>query len=352
MDGTALLYCEGWFGLPSGKTANGLVRLTERYLIVGVLDSRYAGRDAGEVLDGTPKGIPVFSGLESALERLPEKPDYIVLGLAPDGGMLPPEHREPLKAALRKGINLDSGLHEFFADDPAFAEAARSGGASIRDIRKSPPRKDLHFWSGEIDKVTAMKVAILGTDSAIGKRTTCQLLRKGLLLDGIAAALVGTGQTAWFQGVPHTMLLDATVNDFVAGELEHAVCRAFEDLSPRVILIEGQGCLTHPAYPGGFEIIGACRPDFLIVQHAPARRYYDGFPGILLAGLDRELAIMRLLTPAPLLAIAVNHENMTPEEARASAMRLQEQYGVPCVAPLLDSCAPILSALKSGGQTP
>ena len=60
MDGVALILCEGMFGTGDGKTANGLVRHTERYQIAGVLDSRLAGRDAGEVLWGDPCGN--FSG--------------------------------------------------------------------------------------------------------------------------------------------------------------------------------------------------------------------------------------------------------------------------------------------------
>ncbi|HMV49566.1 MAG TPA: hypothetical protein PLD20_07575 [Blastocatellia bacterium] len=60
MDGTAIVYCEGAFGTPNGKTANGLVRHTARYNVTGLIDSTKAGRDAGEVLDGKPNGIPVF----------------------------------------------------------------------------------------------------------------------------------------------------------------------------------------------------------------------------------------------------------------------------------------------------
>ena len=31
IDGRALVYCEGAFNTPNGKTAHGLVRFTERY---------------------------------------------------------------------------------------------------------------------------------------------------------------------------------------------------------------------------------------------------------------------------------------------------------------------------------
>ena len=44
---TAVVYCEANFGRTDGKTANGLVRHSERYEILSVIDSTCAGRDAG-----------------------------------------------------------------------------------------------------------------------------------------------------------------------------------------------------------------------------------------------------------------------------------------------------------------
>ena len=51
IDGKALVYADGAFNTPNGKTAHGLVRFTERYTVVGVIDHKYAGQDAGMVLD-------------------------------------------------------------------------------------------------------------------------------------------------------------------------------------------------------------------------------------------------------------------------------------------------------------
>ncbi|MGD9332924.1 MAG: hypothetical protein PVJ53_16540, partial [Desulfobacterales bacterium] len=58
-DGNAIVYCEGAFNTTNGKTAHGLVRFTDRYRVLAVIDARWAGRDAGEVLDGRANGIPI-----------------------------------------------------------------------------------------------------------------------------------------------------------------------------------------------------------------------------------------------------------------------------------------------------
>ena len=56
---TAVVYCEANFGAVDGKTANGLVRHSEKYEILSVIDSEKAGLDAGVVLGEAPNAIPV-----------------------------------------------------------------------------------------------------------------------------------------------------------------------------------------------------------------------------------------------------------------------------------------------------
>jgi uncharacterized NAD-dependent epimerase/dehydratase family protein len=56
---TAVVYCEANFGAADGKTANGLVRHSERYRILSVIDSRQSGGDTGVLLGDKPNGIPV-----------------------------------------------------------------------------------------------------------------------------------------------------------------------------------------------------------------------------------------------------------------------------------------------------
>ena len=161
-------------------------------------------------------------------------------------------------------------------------------------------------------------MAVLGTDSGVGKRTTAFLLADSLVASGVTAEVIGTGQTAWLQGARYGIILDSLVNDFVAGELEHAVWSAWSELRPDVILVEGQGSLMHPAYPGGFEILAATRPRGVILQHAPARRDYEGFPGYEIPSVERHIATIELISPARVIGISINGEHLDPEIGRAS----------------------------------
>jgi len=346
MDGNALVLCEGALGTPSGKTANGLVRFTERYRILGVIDSTHAGRDAGEVLEGRPRGIPVVRNLEEALRRIEQPVHYLVIGIAPDGGMLPAEYRSFVKNAIRNRLNIDSGLHEFLSEDPEFGPMAKEYHVQIRDVRKPPPREKLHFFTGKIEEVKAAKIAVLGTDSAVGKRTTAILLTQALRQEGLNAELIGTGQTAWMQGVKYGIILDSIVNDFVTGEIEHIICQAWAHEKPDVIVLEGQGSLLHPAYPGGFELIAAGRPDGIVLQTAPKRKTYDGFPHYPIAPLEKEIQALELISGKPILALTLNHEGMTDAEITKTEREYEKKYGVPCCDVLKEGGGKIVAKMR------
>lgn len=346
MDGTAIVYCDGAFGTPNGKTANGLVRYTARYQVLGVIDSTLAGRDAGEILDGARANIPIFASLSEALASLASRPDYFVIGLAPDGGQLPSTARAAVCAAITAGLHVDSGLHQFLGDDPEFAALAAAHQVRIRDVRRPPDRSQLHFFSGKIDQVRAPRLAVLGTDSAIGKRTTTVRLNQALNAAGIRSEMIGTGQTSWLQGVRYGLLLDSLINDFVTGEIEHAIYEAWVNEHPEVILLEGQGSLAHPAYPGGFELIGAGRVDGVILQHAPSRRVYDGFDNYPMGSLDREIQLIELLAQRPVIALTINHENMTREEVEETVAAYEQRYQRPTVDVLWHGCDKLVAAVR------
>ncbi len=349
LDGNAIVYCEGAFNTPNGKTAHGLVRFTERFIVLSVIDSTYNGKDAGQVLDGKASGIPIFSSFDLAYEEAlgsGTRPAYFVIGLAPDGGKLPKSARTAVLHAISAKLNIICGLHDFLSEDPEIMEDAQRNGVSILDIRKPPHRKDLHFFTGEIEKVDSLTIAVLGTDSAVGKRTTAWLLVHALRKQGIKTELIGTGQTAWMQGAKYTLVLDSLVNDFVSGEIEHAVVSAWKD-GTKVIIIEGQGSLMNPAYPGGFEILAAGRPDIVIMQHAPARKEYDGFPGYKMHPLTRQIKAVEFLSEKPVVAITVNHEDITIENVKSVCQQISERTGLPTFDVLLDGADDLAEVVKN-----
>jgi len=326
---TAVVYCEANFGAADGKTANGLVRHSERYEILSVIDSTQAGGDTGTLLGDGPNGIPVVADLAAAVERHGSAPDVLIFGVAPTSGMLSPGERGVLLGAMTQGIGIVNGLHEFLNEDPEFAAAAEAFGVTIVDVRRPRAKKDLRMFSGRINEVTCPRIAVLGTDGAIGKRTTATILTRALNERGIKAVLVGTGQTGLIQGARYGVALDAVPCQFCSGEMEAAVVEAFEGEHPDVIIVEGQGALSHPAYLSSTFILRGSRPNAVILQHAPSRRKLGDFADVPTPDPLSEINLIETFADTTVIGLTINHENMSDAEITAAITMYELELGIP-----------------------
>lgn len=328
-DQTAVVYCEANFGAIDGKTANGLVRHSEKYRIVAVIDSEKTGLDSGVVLGEEPNGIPIRRNLTDAIAHAGRTPDYFIFGMAPASGMLSSHERGLVLEAIDLGMNVVNGLHEFLTDDPVFAAASAAKNVEILDVRKPRPKKDLRLFSGRIADVSCPRIAVLGTDCAIGKRTTATILTRALNDCGLKAVMVGTGQTGLIQGARYGVALDAIPSQFCSGELEATIVEAFENESPDVIIVEGQGALSHPAYStSSFVLRGSC-PDGVILQHAPARRYRCDFDEMLMPLPATEVNLIETFSDTKVIGLTINHENMTDDEVELAITLYELELGIP-----------------------
>ncbi|WP_218080587.1 DUF1611 domain-containing protein [Anthocerotibacter panamensis] len=329
------------------KTAHGLVRGTERYKILAVIDGPTAGRDAGEVLDGLARGIPIYATISDLLQASPVKPDYCIVGIATHGGKLEPGLRVLLLEAIRAGISVVNGLHEYAGDDPNLVQAAQETGVCITDIRRPKPKDQLHFWTGEIRTLSTPRIAVLGTDCSLGKRTTTRLLAQTCQENGIQAQWIYTGQTGWLQGAPVGFVLDSVTNDFVSGEVEHALLTCARRFDPEVIFIEGQSSLRNPSGPCGSEFIISGGAKGVILQHAPGRIYFSGYEqeGYRIPPLAEEIALIRLLG-AQVLAVTLNSKGLGAEALQQAQTRLSQELNLPVVCPLEEGLSALLPVLR------
>ena len=347
IEGRAILFCEGALGTTNGKTAHGLLRRSERYEILSVVDSTNQGEMTSHLLRGCRFDVPVLASVQEAVLRAKAESagvTHLIVGLAPDGGKLPPDARREILSAVSLGLSVISGLHDFLSDDEELVALAENRGVSLVDVRKMPAAEDRHFFSGKIEAVTTPRIAVLGTDSAVGKRTTAWMLVDAYRKAGFKAELVGTGQTARIQGAKFGVVFDALINDFVSGEIEHAVFSAWEAERPDVIIVEGQGSLMNPAYPGGLEILAASRPACIVLQHAPARKEYDGFPGYPLHPLPRQIQALELISDRKVVAVTVNSELLDVDEIEAACRSVTKETGLVAVDPLRSGVDAVVAA--------
>lgn len=346
MKSTAIIITGGYLDSANAKTAHGLIRGTDRFEIVGIIDHKLPGKDAGEVLDGKNRNLPIYASISDFMKS-GKKAKYCVIGVATKGGVIPDSLRVLLTEALESGFSIVNGLHDYVSEHAELAELAKKKNLEIIDVRKPKKFKDLHFWNGKIKEVQAVKVAVLGTDCALGKRTTTRILVEAMRNAGYKAEMIYTGQTGWMQGARYGFIFDSTLNDFISGEMEHAVWECYQNEKPDIIFIEGQSSLRNPSGPAGAEWIVSADATAAVLQHNPIRKRYkdmDYYPADI-AQPKEEIELIRIYG-APTVAITINTAKMTTDEARKYAAAYEKDLGVPAILPLEDGVEKLIPVFE------
>jgi uncharacterized NAD-dependent epimerase/dehydratase family protein len=317
-------------GIDDAKTATGVIRYG-RDDIIAVLDSTMVGRNVNEWLPG--HDIPFVGRLSDVLHG-PERPDGVLLGIAPTGGKLPSAWRSIILEAIEAGLDVHSGLHQFIGDDPEFAGAAERSGSRLIDYRRPPDR--METTQGRRHRPGKRVILTVGTDSAIGKMTVALELVAAARRDGASAVMVPTGQTGmmiegWGAAV------DRLISDFTNGTVEWLVEQGEE--RGDWVFIEGQGSIDHPAYSAvTMGLIHGATPHAMVLVHKPglAEHDFDHLPDAsfpiapLVPFIEMHERIAGMIAPSKVVAIALNTALYPDDgEARALVAAIGEETGLP-----------------------
>jgi len=334
------ILAEGWFADRHAKTAHGLIAYG-RDEVVAVIDSTLTckARNVLDVLPNLRRDAPIVGTLREALQR---DPTSILVGLAPAGGRLPEEWVETLREAADAGLEIVSGLHQRLA--PEFP------GAKVWDVREPP--EDVPLFSGEGFTVEPKVALTVGTNSAIGKMTATLEVELAAREREISTEFVATGQTGiviagW------GICVDAVVSDFAAGAAEQLVLGAAET-SPDLILVEGQGSLSHPAYSGVTTALlhGSCPDCLILCADASNEPVFPGVPRPDVEPVARLYErVAALVKPAPVVAVSANTKGLDEDAAQSFIDRLASTTGLPVADPVRHSAAPILDAVLRAPKT-
>ena len=313
-----LILAEGHSGDPHyGKTARGVLRYRRRD-VVAVLDSQRAG----ETIDG----LPIVGSVNDALCF---NPTTALVGVATQGGRFPPAWRELLKSCIAKGLDVENGLHQFISDDAELAELADRHRVTLTDLRQPPA--GLNVPTGENLELPARIVLTVGSDCAIGKMTVAIELDAEARRRGMKSVFVPTGQTG-IAIAGWGLSIDAVVSDFVAGAAERLVVEGHRR-GGELLIVEGQGALTHPAYSGvTLGLIHGSAPHAYVLCHKAGATEVEGYPGHPLASLadlvELHERISLTVRPARVAAIALNTAGLEDDEARAAAEEVEAETGL------------------------
>ena len=330
------------------KTCHGLLRGTERFEIISVIDAAHEGKDAGTVLNGSPLGIPVHSSIAQFFKHSNESPEFCIVGVAFPGGVLPEDCRKELLAAMDHGLSIICGLHHYLSEDPEFQISAKNNGVKLIDIRKPRPVSELHFWTGKILEVTTPVIAILGSDCAVGKRTTARFIMEVCRNRGIKTEMIYTGQTGWMQGYSHGFIFDATPNDFVSGEIERVILECVDVSKPDLILLEGQSSLRNPSGPCGSEFLLSGNAKGAVLVHPPGRKYFVDMEelGLQIPEIEDEIELIQNYG-SKVIGVGLNEEGCDMGQLRSVQRTISKKMNIPVVLPLTDGVNKIVDGIQT-----
>jgi uncharacterized NAD-dependent epimerase/dehydratase family protein len=334
LDKRYLILAEGYSADPHyGKTAHGILRYRP-HPVVAVLDSTRAGE--------TIEGVPVVGSVNDALCF---NPTTAIVGVATQGGRFPAEWRALLRTCIAKGLDVESGLHEFLSDDPELSELAARHGVELRDLRRAPD--DLNVPTGENMQLDAKVVLTVGSDCAIGKKTVAAELDREARSRGLQAVFVPTGQTG-IAIAGWGIAVDAVVSDFLAGAAERLVVEGAER-GGKLLFVEGQGALCHPLYSGvTLGLLHGCAPHALVLCHLAGATEIEGCPGHPIPPLRELVAVHEAISlparRAVVAAVALNTAGLDEKAARAAVAEAEQETGLPADDPVRFGAGRLLEA--------
>ena len=330
-----LVLAEGRSGDPHyGKTAHGVLRYRPEH-VVAVLDSTRAGADQN--------GFPVVA---SVADALPYGPTAALVGVATQGGRFPPAWRELLKDAIRAGLDVENGLHEFVTRDAELVALALEHGVELRDLRRPPD--GLNVPTGANLTHGGTTVLTVGSDCAIGKMTVALELDREARRRGIASEFVPTGQTG-IAIAGWGIAVDAVVSDFIAGAAEQLVLEGVSR-GGELLLVEGQGSVLHPAYSGvTLGLIHGSAPHAFVLCHQAGATEVEGYPGHPLLPLPELVELHEWISlparKARVAAVALNTRELSDDAARATIARAEAETGLIADDPVRFGADRILDAV-------
>lgn len=314
------IYMEGATTVSIGKMGFGILRYSPNP-VACVIDSQQAGRDASEVT-GIPRSAPIVGTVREAIEKGAK---VLVLGIAPQGGLIPADWYALIDEAIASGLSIVNGLHDRLS--PRYSNLAE--GQYVWDIRVEP--EGIGVAKGAARHLTNKRVLMIGTDMAIGKMTAGLELYRTLRERGCRAEFVATGQigiTITGRGVP----LDAVRVDYACGALEKAVLEASD---AEIIIVEGQGSLAHPGSTATLPLIRGSMPTHLILCHRAGQTHLEKLPEIALPPISEfvklyeDLGTVGGIFPRPkTIGIALNTAHLDEGDAIREMAKLERETGL------------------------
>jgi len=111
-------------------------------------------------------------------------------------------------------------------------------------------------------------------------------------------------------------------------------------------LLEGQSALRNPTGPCGSELLISGNAKHTVLLVAPKRKYYEDLPEWgEIPSVASEIELIKLLG-SKVIAVAINTEHCTLEEALAYQKQYEAELQIPVLLPLQQGVSALVPELK------
>ena len=122
------------------------------------------------------------------------------------------------------------------------------------------------------------------------------------------------------------------VSDFISGATERLLVEGHER-GGELLLVEGQGALTHPAYSGvTLGLVHGSAPHAFVLCHLAGQTEVEGYPGHPLLSLPELIDLHQQISlparKATVAAIALNTRELNEGEARDAVAAAAAETGL------------------------
>jgi uncharacterized NAD-dependent epimerase/dehydratase family protein len=309
-----------------GKTGLALVRFRPSSIAV-IIDEESAGESFAQ-LTGIDLAVPIVASVQDALAHHPQ---WLAIGIAPSGGVLPEPWRLEVKQAVAAGRSIANGLHTKLMDQPDLRNLLQPG-QQLWDMRQEAP--GLKVGSAAAAALSQLRLLTVGTDMSVGKMSTSLTLHQACLDRGLRSRFLGTGQ-AGIMIAGSGIALDAIRVDFASGAVEKLVME--NHAGADILHIEGQGSLLNPASTATLPLIRGSQPTHMVLVHRAGQTAIRNFPQVPIPPLPKVIELYESVAAAggafasaKVGAIALNTAHLSRDEAKTAIKTIQDQTGLPC----------------------
>jgi len=333
-----LILTEGLSSPNSAKTACSVIRYRGEE-VVGVLDTTVPPQSCQNLFE-VGGDLPVVNSVDAVPEA-----NVLLIGIAPTGGGLPEPMRMQVLAAIERGMDIESGLHDFLTDDDEFVSTAQKSGSVLRDLRRN---NESDVAQRQNISPECLRVHTVGHDCSVGKMITSIEITRGLEADGVDAKFIATGQTGILvegEGCP----VDAVVADFISGSVEKQI---LAHQHHQVLVVEGQGSITHPCYSAvTLGLLHGCLPDCLIYCYELGRTQVKGVDHIELPSMEAQKDLYLKMANAAhscrFIGVSINSRNTDEMTYRKEKERIESEWNLPACDVFRENAEPLVKAVQA-----